>query len=128
MATLQQIRDAIDARLAVLWPTLVSRQNTYFALRGRYFQGLATHAVPPTDGNLVVADRLSARPDYQLEDWTAFGVATWTEAFSIEVHQYVGPLGAGWVAFARVTVLGQIYVRAKGQGPEDRDVGWRLAL
>ena len=49
MATLQQIRDAVNARLAVIWPKIKTRQETYRAAKGRYFQGIVTSA-PPDDG------------------------------------------------------------------------------
>lgn len=125
MATPAQIRAAIDARLAALWPTLVTRQNTYAASHGgRFWQGLRTNSTPPADGADGTGDRLTDRPYYQSEDWAAMGVSSWVEAFSLEVTQYVGPLGNGWVATATVTLGGRTFCRSKGQGPESRDAGW----
>lgn len=124
MATPAEIRDAIQARLAAVWPQLTARQDAYFTAKGRYWQGRRTHAVAPADGAAAPADRLSDRPTDQAEDWTAFGVGAWTEAFALEIHCYRGPGGNGWVARAVVTLGGRTWERWRGQGPEDRDVPW----
>jgi hypothetical protein len=124
VATASEIRQAISDRLAVLWPQLVSRQNAYFAAHGRYWQGVRNYSADPADGATAPADQLAARPTDQAEDWAAFGVATWTEAFSLEVHVYDGPAGPGWVACSRVTLGGRTWERWKGQGPEARDRPW----
>lgn len=61
MPTLQQIRDAVNARLADLWPKFQNRQATYFANHGRYFQGLIWSSVP--DDGATVSPNLSVAPN-----------------------------------------------------------------
>lgn len=60
MPTLQQIRDAVNARLADLWPKFQNRQNTYFQNHGRYFQGLVWSSVP--DDGALVSPTLTVAP------------------------------------------------------------------
>lgn len=125
MATLAQIRSAIDTRLEALWPTLVTRQTTYAANHGgRFFQGIKTHVAPPTEGDAKAADNLAAKPTDQVATWAAFGVPSWLESFSVEISVYDGPLGVGWVATVAVGVLGKVYSRSRGVGPEDRNKAW----
>lgn len=132
MATLNQIRTAVDDRLEALWPLLVARQDTYFTNKGRYFQGLITHLVVPNhltggaDPSPAGATNLAAKPADQVDTYGNFGLASWTEIFAVAVHMYDGPLGKGWWAECHVRVNGTHYIRARGQGPEDRNHGWKV--
>jgi len=126
MATLAQIRTAIDSDLAALWPQIVSRQATYFANHGRYWQGIITHSVIPSDGNAAPADQLLLTPSYEAEDWPdGVSVAAFTKPYALEIWEYNGPSGPGFVGFCWVRVAGNLYLRVKDCGVEDyRTQGW----
>lgn len=126
MATLAQIRSAIDADLAALWPQIVSRQATYFGNHACYWQGIITHSVIPTDGNATAADQLGLDPGYESDDWNAaLAVSSFTKPYALEIHQYNGPAGLGFVGICRVIVQGVLYVRSQDSGPEPyRTQGW----
>ena len=124
--TLQQIRDAIDADLATLWPQVVSRQATYFTNHGRYWQGIVTHSVIPADGTATAADQLNLAPYYQADAWpTGAGISAFTKPYALEIWEYNGPSGPGFVGFCWVRVAGNLYLRVKDCGVEDyRTQGW----
>lgn len=124
MPTPREIRDAIDTRLAALWPTLKARQDAYCASHGRYFQGLRTHSAMPDEGNNRAADRINSRPTDQAETWSDFGIGSFTESFAVEIDVYDGPRGKGWIARCYVTAAGRTFTRAKGEGPEDHEQPW----
>lgn len=125
MATLQQIKDAIDARLITVFNNLTNRQNTFFGNRNKYFQGLRTHSSLPSEGNTAVADQLDSRPNYQTQTWRNAGIGSFNEAFALEVHQYNGPNGMGWCAIITVSVNGFIWTKVKDCGVEPhRNSGW----
>lgn len=50
MATLIQIRDRANAKLAVMWPVIQAKQDTYFANHGRYFGLRWSPIAEVTDG------------------------------------------------------------------------------
>lgn len=122
--TPQQVRDAIDAVAAQMWPTVIAKQDAYFAAYGRYFQGLRSHTVTPADGVDAVPDNLSATPYYQAESWQSMGGFPATTKSVVECTQYIGPLGAGWVLMLTVSLAGRLWQRAVGHGPEARDRAW----
>lgn len=62
MATLAQIQSAVNARLADAFPKFRTRQETYRAAKGRYFQGLVWSSVPD-DGALVSPNLATAPSD-----------------------------------------------------------------
>lgn len=123
MPTVAQITTAVSNRLTALWPTLVAKQTAYFNLKGKYFQGIKTHDITPDDGVDADAD-LTKRPTDQIETWADFGVATFKEGFSLEIHSYNGPLGPGFVAILSITKSGKTWSMSKNYGPENRDRAW----
>lgn len=125
MATLAQIRTAVDNRLAALWPTIQAKQDNYFATHNKYWQGLRTHSVIPSEGNTSLPDIGSACPPQQPgQPWpdavlnTALEMALWIDV-------YDGPQGTGYQATVVVSVLGNLYTRTAQVGPETwRTSGW----
>lgn len=130
--TLLQIRDYVDAWLVARWPTVVARQQNYFANKGRYWQGLKTHTIEPSHETNVVerlADRLDQSPTDQFENWRNV-FPEWDgeglpAAFQVDV--YDGPDGKGWVLTVWVRIRGTVYTRAQNVGPQSyRTYGWRV--
>ena len=121
MPTLNEIRDAIDARLASLWPHIAARQNTYFANHGKYFQGIITPGALPADGQEITPD-LTLRPHDQTQTWANanFNLGV-TIPMRIALDTYAGPLGPGWVGRVWVRVQGRTWTRARGVGPHAGD-------
>lgn len=128
MATLAQIRHAVDAKLAALWTTIQTRQDAYAAAHdGRYWQGLRTHTITPVDGVKALPDVGNATPTDQPVAWPAAILTTPLE-MALQIDVYDGPAGQGYVATVQVDVLGQTYERAAQVGPEAwRAYGWRVA-
>jgi hypothetical protein len=125
MPTLQETTDAIDAAFAGLVGSIQQQQEAYRAARGRYFQGLWSHAAPPADGASAVPDQLTAHPDYQAESWADMqGFPATTQARAC-CDQYRGPAGEGYVFTMQLLWQGTLWQRAVNFGPEDyRDDGW----
>ena len=119
MATLAEIRDAVDARLSNLWAAIQTRQDTYAANHGgRYWQGLRSHSVTPAEGNTALPNIGLACPSDQLgEPWPA-GIRTTAIEMAIQINCYRGPLGDGYEAQVYVRVLGNLYTRTAQVGPE----------
>jgi hypothetical protein len=123
-----QIRTAVDARLATLWPLIQTRQATYMANHGgRPFQGLHSHSLPPQDGALTAPDRLTSKPTDQAEAWSAGHDLLATEPMSIRIDTYRTAAGWGYVATCQVRLAsGVIWERSAAVGPEaaERTVAW----
>lgn len=135
-ATLASARLKVDTWLTNIWPTITSRQATYYAANGRYWQGLlsctGTNAIPnftaASDGD-AQADNLSSKPHYQAESiadvFPSLSGISLPAAFLCD--QYRGPLGDGYVVTVFVRFNGTIYTRSKTVGPETwRDAVWSV--
>jgi len=126
MATLTQIRNAIDARLKSLWPVVQARQDAYFAAHGHYWQGLRTHTLHPADGNETLPDVGDKTPSDQPTAWPGTLIAS-PIPMSLQIDVYDGPRGKGYVATVRVGYNGKVYERAAQVGPEtDWAHGWQI--
>lgn len=62
MPTLTQIRNAVNARLATLWPAFKTRQEAYRLAHGTYAQLLPLSSIPD-DGALVTPNTTRAPSD-----------------------------------------------------------------
>ena len=122
MATIAQIKTAIENFRTTHGPKIVARQEAY-ALNhgGRYWQGIITPTVPPDDGASVPAD-YTLKPTDQLERWAdVFKAADALPAnipCQISVDVYDGPLGKGWTVTLRGTKAGNLYSKCWNVGPE----------
>lgn len=135
-ATLASARLKVDTWLTNNFPTVISKQNAYFSIHQRYWQGLlsctGTNKIPnfttASDGD-ATADNLDSKPYYQAESiadfFPAFVGVSLPAAFQCD--QYVGPLGAGYTVTVFVRFNGTIYIRSKTIGPEKwRDRDWAV--
>lgn len=133
MATQAQVRTRVDAWLADKWPTLVARQQNFFANKGRYWQGLKTHTIDPAhtngaDGD-AAPDRLDANPSDEFENWRNV-FPSWDGSplpCALQVDTYSGPSGVGWVATVFIRYNGTLYSRSQNVGPETyRTEPWHI--
>ncbi len=126
MPTLPQIRDAVDAKLALLWATIQTREDTYAAAHGgRYWQGLLTNSTYPAEGIEVLPDIGTACPTDQLGVPWPVGIRTTPLPMALRIDCYDGEAGTGYQATVYVSVLGNIYSRTAQSGPETwRVQGW----
>ena len=126
MATLQQIKDAVDARLASLWGAIQNREDTFLASNGRYFQGLRTHTVVPSEGNTALPNIGTTTPTDQTGQPWPVAIRNTAMEMAIQIDVYDGPQGRGYQATAYVSVLGHLYARTQQVGPETyRNRGWQ---
>lgn len=119
--TLQQLRDKADAKLVIFWQWLVPKQNAYFAKHGKYFQLLISPENAVIDG--VDSDFTNRVPDdevYTIDRDFSFSEKV---PFQLEVHEWVGPEGAGYKAIVWVQLPnGNIYTRSRDN--MNNDSGW----
>lgn len=118
MATLRQIRDKVDAKLAELWPTIVAKQTSYFTKHGRYFGLLATSETP-LDGEDIGASKNIAVTEEHPEDYDF--VFPSQLPFQLQVWHH-GSLG--FTAQVWVRVQGTLYSRIKSYGELDKTHSW----
>ena len=128
MATLQEIRDAVDAKLAGLWSAIQNKQDAYFLANGRYWQGLRTHTIVPTEGNETLPSVGTTVPADQPDPWPV-AIRNQTLPMALQIDVYDSPQGKGYQATVLVKVLGQLYRRVAQVGPEtDRASGWQAVI
>lgn len=119
-ALASEIEDAVTSRAAAAR----ARQDAYFAVHGRYWQGIRW--VVPVEGADGDVD-FTRHPTDQAATWTDFG---WTLPaslkFALSIDVYNGPQGHGWSATAYVVLGSRVYGRTwHGDGAENRAAGWR---
>jgi len=120
MATLKQVRDKADAKLAQFWSTLQIKQNAYHAKHGKYFQLLVTGGRGVE--NAEEHDFVKRVPD---DEPHAIDVNfPWTDKlpFEISVSEWVGPNGIGYQATVMVDFKGKTYSRSRDS--DQNDTGW----
>lgn len=130
--TPQEIRDAIDAKLAVLWNKIVSKQTAYHASHGVYWQGLRLFTVTPADGTEETPTSADNTPSDVTTTWIQFlGVdLPGTLEFNLEIHSTGvdpgdGTVENGFLAMVWVEIAGNIYQRQQGYGEASgRSRGW----
>lgn len=122
--TLAELRTKADAKLAVFWDTLVSKQEVYFAKHGKYFQLLVTPNTSVVDG--VDSDFTLRHPsDAKFVIDIEVPIAT-KIPFNIEVHEWVGA-DKGFTAFATVELPdGRRFRRSRNSKNEDS--GWSQVM
>lgn len=120
MATLLQVRNKADAKLATFWSALQTRQNAYFAKHGKYFQLLAG-----SDLTLDGADTPFTVISPSDEVHTIDIDTSWSDTvpFKIEIHEWVGPNGdLGYKGIVTVNYQGTLYRRERDS--QNVDSGW----
>ena len=92
--------------------------------RGRFFQGIRTPALIPSDGATAPPD-LTLKPTDQPESWADAKIALDAQVeVALQCDVYDGPLGRGYVLSAIVEYNGRRWQRALNSGPES----WRTHL
>lgn len=117
----------VPTRIRNEFPTIanaiVNYQIAYFEENGRYWQGIRTHEIAPTDGRTEVPIK-TRRPSDQAEDWSAISLPNSMDV-ALEVHTYDGPNGKGYIIFGECIIDGEVWRRAINFGPETyRDSDW----
>jgi|GEM_PF-6710723 len=123
--TASLIRSVVDGRIVFLmWPSIQSHQDTYFAVHGHYWQGLPTHSDVPTNGNEYLPDVGSLTPTDQLDPWPILLIGT-TMPMALEINVYDGPNGSGYEVVSTVQIDGQMWRRVFQVGSEVwREYAW----
>lgn len=124
------IPPALQTKLNILITDLADPmpviQEAFYAVYGRYWQGLSTHAVIPQSG-ATAAPSLDRKPSDQEESWATFGLALPAQmegALSVDVYETKA--GHGYIINAEVMVDGIHYRRAVNYGPEPaRQHDWK---
>ena len=117
---------ALDTRLAAFLPTIIERQEQYRSANGHYFQGLRTHAQPPSDGIDIAPDQVDRKPTDQLYAWSDVGPLPSQMGSSLSIDVYDGPSGKGYVVRLEVDINGTVWQRRWNVGPETwRSHNWR---
>jgi hypothetical protein len=101
---------------------VATKQATYFAAKGRYWQGRRCLLATPADG-ATAAPVLTDHPTDQVESWADLGL---NPGANLEVNlwcdTYIAPGGPGYVLGVEVWYSGQLWRRTQNfQGPES----WR---
>ena len=138
------LRDQLEADKKTITDDLSVKQARYLRKYGRYWQGIATHDTPPSDG---VATRANYRrvagsnakptsPEVFAErqiggSWDEFLTASKASdlGVSIACDEYVGTRGAGYVIRTELIQDDNRYVKLENNGPETyREQDWTLVL
>lgn len=113
MATLAQIQAAVNSRLADFWGKVQTKEATYFANKGRYWQGLVFSMVPD-DGALVTPD-YTVKPEDQNSSWSDVSASADLPAqveAQMRIDVYEAPGGVhGFALTVRVSKSGVTYRR-----------------
>lgn len=122
MPTLNQVRNAVNSRLADLWTNQVQpRQATYFGNRGRYWQGIVTTNVDVlpanNDADVGVAEvtpDVSRKPTDQAESWSGASINLGSSIpMALQIDVFDGPNGRGYVGIVYARHNGNLYTRAQ---------------
>ena len=134
-ATLGQVRDAADARLATLWVDVIRPgELAWFANYGTYGQCVHTLNIPNTVAADAQVQELLPVTDVHIHDSNGesckdiFGAVPINVnlPFAIAVHVYGVSSDQGFVGQVWLRYEGTIYTKAKNYGPETgRTFDWR---
>jgi len=120
MANVEEILSAIDVGLTQYLPVISGLQDKYQDENGRYWQGLFTHAAPPTDTNTAAPDMLDASPTDQDSSWDDIAAGTVpAEMLSrVRIDTYKSTQGHGYVVVVEKIINGKTYEKRHNVGPE----------
>lgn len=109
-----------DAEIQDMTVEIQNLQITFFADKGRYFQGIAT---PDTVGRIEENRKTfskTKKPTDQNEDWADFGLPNKNLRAQWRVDVYDGPQGIGYVIITRIRYPnGKVFLRRLNVGPEE---------
>jgi len=129
MANVQEILDQIDNGIASYIPVITQLQEQYFSQNGRYWQGLFTHASPPSNDNTAAPDQLEQSPTDQDFSWNdiASGIIPEQMLSRIRIDSYKSAGGHGFVIIAEKIINGETYSKSYNMGPESgRATEWAV--
>ena len=116
----------IDAQVEIFLPHLQTFESDYYAVNGRYYQALESHASAPNVP--TVPDGINSSPTDQPETlaflWDAASLPD-VLAWSFRVDTYTAPDGSGYVVTIETQVDGVTYRRSINYGPTSEN--WRAA-
>lgn len=118
-----------DSFITNRFPTIQTREATYFTNHGKYFQGVYTNATP-TDPAELVPD-LTKKPTDQAETWAnANFTMPATMPVRLWIDVYNGPQGHGWTLNAQVIVGANTWqICVQGAGSETwRAFDWKIVV
>lgn len=122
MATLLQVRDKANAKLALFWTALQTRQDAYFAKHGKYFQLLAGSDLTLDGLNTPFVVRSPSDEKFVLSIDTAWSD---TVPFKIVVDEWVGVgTDTGYRATVTINYQGTLYQRTRDS--KNVDSGWAV--
>lgn len=122
MATLTQIRDKADTKLAQFWLALQSKQDSYFAKHGTYFGFNWTPSLAVIDGVDTQIGEIN-RPSRKHVAVDVQFPTTDQVPYQIQVMRSDGPAGHGYKATVKVQLNdGRIFTRTRDS--DQVDSGW----
>ncbi len=115
----------LDAQFNTLWQALTNRQATYLRdnenSRLRFWQGVRTHTVIPSNNIPSTADQLTVVVSGQVHSWSTIGLVGGNQTtVSLQVDEYFAPGGRGFVLTASAKDGTNIWVKVMNFGPESR--------
>lgn len=119
-ASVEDVQTGIDAGWDESESGIVQAQADYYAMTGRYFQGLQTHFSIP-DGESVgdYPGGWFTHPTDQQYRWDDFkGLKFDRLNYSARIDVYSGPEGDGWVMCVQVDIKKNAYEKCRNYGPE----------
>lgn len=124
------LKTQVDGELDKLLVHFDTRQEAYFVLNDRYFQGIKTPATKPADGATKVTDS-ALKPTDQDESWADAGFVLPNELpMSMAVHTYDGPQGKGYAIVLEVIEQNTTFSRivATGLDGPRRTHNWQRVI
>ena len=118
MATPQQIRDAVDAKVDLILPAVQTRQASFLPANGQYWQGLKTHTVEPADGVEIAPDIGTKTPTDQTDAPYPLTIRNTAMPMAIEIDVYDGPYGKGYQVILFVKIVDIVWMRVFQFGAE----------
>lgn len=129
--TLTLLRDAVDSKLANLWPRIVTRQTNFFSTHGRFWQGLWSHSIAPRTTTAdpieqeAPPDTLNQTPTNESTGWTEIENFPTQLAFRIRMDAWEAEIH-GFTGIIQVRHNANLYQKSKSY-PDDRFTeGWHL--
>lgn len=120
MATLKQVRDKADAKLAQFWSILEAKQEAYRLKNDKYFQLLFTGSRQVDSGQEY--DFIVRKPSDEKNPDDIDITVTSRIPFEIQVDEWVGEGKTGYSATVTVEYLGRIFTRTRDNS--QNDTGW----
>ena len=120
------IESAGDVELSDLITDLSAKQTDYFNQKGRYWQGIRTHAI--TDKSITLNKKV--KPTDQKESWEDMKIALPEKSrYVYEVIPYETPKGHGYTITLLTKINGDVYTKTYNYGPEaEREHDWQIQL